>query len=192
MIKRKTPVNSIGIASLMLIITIVFKKRLRSDPLRAQTYVGVVNCWVVIVAVTTGLMLSTTARAQPDSLRSALMMTTNDTLKIVVLTRLAEYYCETSPDSSYAYCNELARVANHLSYKLDEAHAQLMIGYALLNKGNYPRSLRALLSGLAIAGDPESDKIKLSHRYYSQMTLFLTPFNTDTQRLNTVMVACHL
>ena len=36
MIKRKTPINSISIASLILIITMVFKKRLRSDPMRAQ------------------------------------------------------------------------------------------------------------------------------------------------------------
>ena len=119
------------------------------------------------------------------------MTTTNDTLKIVILTRLMEYYSETSPDSSYDYGNELTRVANRLSYKLDEAYAQLMMGYALLNKGNYPRSLRALLSGLAIAENPESDKIKLSHKYYSQMKFFGTPFNIDTQRLNTVMSACY-
>ena len=61
----------------------------------------------------------------------------------------------------------------------------------MLNKGNYPRSLRALLSGLAIAENPESDKIKLSHKYYSQMNFFGTPFNIETQRLNTVMMACH-
>ena len=119
------------------------------------------------------------------------MTTTNDTLKIVILTRLMEYYSETSPDSSYDYGNELTRVANRLSYKLDEAYAQLMMGYALLNKGSYPRSLRALLSGLAIAENPESDKIKLSHKYYSQMKFFGTPFNIETQRLNTVMSACY-
>ncbi|HMG94214.1 MAG TPA: tetratricopeptide repeat protein, partial [Chryseolinea sp.] len=176
---------------------VVFKKRLCSDllnPMRAHTYVGVVSRFVVILHVTIILMLSTTARAQsakPDSLRSALMMTTNDTLKIVILTRLTEYYSETSPDSSFAYSNELARVANRLSYKLEEANAQLMMGYALLNNGNYPRSLRALLSGLGIAENPKSDKIKLPHKYYRQMSLFGTPFNIETQRLNTVMMACH-
>ena len=178
-------------------MVVVFNKRLRSDLLTsilAKTYVGAINCCVVILAVTTVLMLSTTARAQwakPDSLRSALTMTTNDTLKIVILTRLTEYYSETSPDSAFEYSNELGRVANRLSFKLDEANAQLMIGYALLNKGNYPRSLRALLSGLAIAENPESDKIKLPRKYYSQMYLFGTPFNIETPRLNTVMMACH-
>ena len=54
-------------------------------------------------------------------------MTTNDTLKIVILTRLTDYYSETNPDSSYAYGNELARVANRLSFKLDEAHALCLI-----------------------------------------------------------------
>ena len=162
--------------------------------MRAHTYVGVVNCCVVILAVTIILLLSTTARAQsakPDSLRSALMMTTNDTLKVVILTRLTEYYSETNPDSSFTYGNELARVANRLSYKLDEANAQLLMGYALLNKGIYPRSLRALLSGLAIAENPESDKIKLPHKYYGQMDIFGTLFNIETQRLSTVMMACH-
>ena len=176
---------------------VVFKKRLRSDllnPTRTRTYVGVVNCCVVILVVTIILMLSTTASAQsakPDSLKSALRLTTNDTLKVVILTRLTEYYSETSPDSSIAYGNELARVANGLSYKLDEANAQLLTGYALLNKGIYPRSLRALLSGLSIAEKPESDLIRLPHKYYSQMTVFGTPFNIETQRLSTVMMACH-
>jgi two-component system NtrC family sensor kinase len=152
------------------------------------------NCCVVILVATIILMLPTAARAQsakPDSLRLALTMTTNDTLKVVILTRLIEYYSETSPDSSFVYSNELARVANRLSYKLDEANAQLMIGYALLNKGNYPRSLRAILAGLAIAENPESDEIKLPRKYYRQMTLFGTPFNIETQRLSTVMMACH-
>jgi tetratricopeptide (TPR) repeat protein len=174
-----------------------FKKRLLSsllNPMRAQTYVGVINCCVVILIVTITLMLSTSARAQlakPDSLRSALMMTTNDTLKVIILTRLTEYYSETNPDSSFAYGNELARVANRLSYKLDEANAQLLMGYALLNKGIYPRSLRTLLSGLAIADSPESDQIKMPHKYYSQMSLFGTQFNIETPRLGTVMMACH-
>ena len=88
-------------------MVVVFNKRLRSDLLTsilAKTYVGSINCCVVILAVTTVLMLSTTARAQwakPDSLRSALTMTTNDTLKIVILTRLTEYYSETRPDSAF-------------------------------------------------------------------------------------------
>ena len=110
---------------------VVFNKRLRSDlltPILAKTYVGLVNCYVVIFVVTTVLMLSSTARAQlakPDSLRSALTITTNDTLKIVLLTKLTDYYSETNPDSSFAYANELARVANRLSFKLDEAHARV-------------------------------------------------------------------
>jgi len=174
---------------------VVFKKHFISDLLNLlRVQKGVINDRAVILVVTTVLILSSTARAQlakPDSLRSALMMATNDTLKIVILTSLTEYYSETSPDSSYAYGDELAKVANRLSYKLDEAHAQLMMGYAMLNKGNYPRSLRALLSGLAIAEDPESDKIKLSHKYYRQMNLFGTPLNISMQRLSTVMVACH-
>src|SRR4026208_2212601 len=112
MIKRKTPTNSISIASLVLIISLCSYGELIAQP----------------------------QLAKPDSLRSALRLTTNDTLKIVILTKLTEYYSETNPDSSFAYANELARVANRLSYKLDEASAQLMMGYALLNKRNYPRS----------------------------------------------------
>jgi signal transduction histidine kinase len=64
-----------------------------------------------------------------------------------------------------------------------------MMGYALLNSGNYPRSLRASLSGLAIAEDPESGKTLLPEKYYAQMYLFGTRVNVNTQRLNTIMVA---
>ncbi|HEY5919139.1 MAG TPA: ATP-binding protein [Chryseolinea sp.] len=160
-----------------------------------QKYVRAAVRCVCALTFTAGVMSSPAVKAQfvanPDSLKAVLRATRNDTLKIVALTRLAEYYSETNPDSSYAYSNELASVANRLSHKLDEAHAQLILGYALLNKGNYPRSLRTLLSGLAIAENPESDKIKLSHKYYSQMNFFGIPFDIETQRLNTVMMACH-
>jgi len=160
-----------------------------------QKYVRAAVRCVCALTITAGVMWSPTAKAQflanADSLKAVLRATTNDTLKIVILTRLTEDYCEVNSDSTYTYGTELVGVARRLSYKLDEAHAHCLLGYAMLNQGNYPRSLRALLAGLAIAENPESDKIKLPHTYYSQMNFFGIPFDIENQRLNTVMMVYH-
>jgi len=134
-----------------------------------------------------GLCLALAANAQQsvvDSLRAALGATTNDTIKVVLLANLTEVYSEISPDSSYNYSIALLNLARKLSFRLNEANAQSFMAYAYLNNGDFPRSLRTLLSALAITEDPESESRVLPRKYYAQMIFWGTRPNFNTPRIN--------
>src|SRR6202035_3592262 len=81
-----------------------------------------------------------------DSLQNNLKITQNDTMKLMQLIALAEVYSETKPDSSFYFTEQLLTVSQKLKFRLHEAYAYSQMAYALLNMGNYPRSLQILLS----------------------------------------------
>jgi len=99
--------------------------------------------------------------AQPeniDSLKHEINIASNDTIKIVLFGKLSGIYTETNPDSAYYYADKMLAPARKLNFKLEEVHALAEMGYALLNMGNYPRSLQILLSAIAIANNPKSEQ----------------------------------
>jgi len=105
--------------------------------------------------------------AQPeniDSLKHEVNVASNDTIKIVLFGKLSGIYTETNPDSAYYYADKMLAPARKLNFKLEEVHALAEMGYALLNMGNYPRSLQILLSAIAIANNPKSEQNILPQR----------------------------
>ncbi|HMG92813.1 MAG TPA: hypothetical protein VK589_22300, partial [Chryseolinea sp.] len=95
---------------------------------------------------------------QIDSLQREAKITQNDTLRLVWLRTIARIYAEINPDSSYYYAEQSLQLSRKLNLKLDEANALREMGYAFLNRGNYPRSLKTLLSAMQILEDPKSEK----------------------------------
>src|SRR5688572_23506206 len=97
-------------------------------------------------------------RFQIDSLRREAKITTNDTIRLVRLKSISDYFSELNPDSSYYYAEQSLNLSRKLNLKLDEAGSLRQMGYALQNKGNYPRSLQLLFSAINILEDPKSEK----------------------------------
>jgi hypothetical protein len=50
------------------------------------------------------------------------------------------------------------KVARKLDLKLDEGSALREMGYSLLNRANFPRSLQTLLTCMAILENPKSEQ----------------------------------
>jgi two-component system, NtrC family, sensor kinase len=97
-------------------------------------------------------------QASIDSLRQELETSSNDTINLLILEKITNHYSETNPDSAFRYAEKLEVLAKSLQLPLEEVVALGEMGYALLNVGNYPRSLQTLLKGIAMAEDPESEK----------------------------------
>ena len=100
-----------------------------------------------------------------DSLKYEISIAADDTIRLVLLERIANEYSEINPDSAYHYAEEIPGLARKLNLKLEEVVGLGEMGYALLNLGNYPRSLQTLLTGITIAKDPASEKIILPSRF---------------------------
>ena len=92
-----------------------------------------------------------------DSFRIKASNTSNDTIQLILLRNIARSYSELNPDSSFSYGEKALKVARKLNLKLDEGSALREMGYALLNRANYPRSLQTLLSSKAILENPKSE-----------------------------------
>ncbi len=107
------------------------------------------------------LLAATTAPAQLydiDSLKKEFQIAKNDTLSLILSGSISRIYKEINPDSTYRYADIMLTMAVKLKLPLEESVALGELGYALLNQGNYPRSLQALLRAIAIVEDPVSEK----------------------------------
>jgi signal transduction histidine kinase len=93
-----------------------------------------------------------------DSLRHQISLTNNDTLQFILLGKIADVYSEINPDSALYYAEKMIPITQKLQFKLEEATALGIMGYAQINLGNYPRSLQYLLSAIEITSDPSSEK----------------------------------
>jgi len=82
----------------------------------------------------------------------------NDTTNLILLEKIANTYSEINPDSALLYAMKMLVITKKLDLKLEEVVALGEMGYALLNLGNYPRSLQTLLTGISIAEDAGSEK----------------------------------
>src|SRR6188768_609292 len=95
---------------------------------------------------------------QIDSLKREAKITQDDTLRLVQLRSIARFYAEINPDSAYYYAEQSLELSRKLNLKLDEGSSLREMGYALLNSGNYPRSLKTVLAAMAILENPKSEE----------------------------------
>jgi len=102
-----------------------------------------------------------------DSLQSELAVSKNDTMRFILLGRIADVYSEINPDSAFYYAEKVIPYTKKLQLKLEEATALAVMGYAQINLGNYPRSLEYFLSAIEIASDASSEKRVVPSNYPS-------------------------
>ena len=119
-----------------------------------------------------------------DSFRRKLDITASDTMRLVLLRNLARSYSELNPDSSFFYAEKALSIARRLNFKLDESSALREMGYSLLNRGNYPRSLQTSLSSLAISEDPKSEQKVLVGKFDNDDELMYRTATPHEQRLS--------
>ncbi len=114
------------------------------------------------------LLLGIYAKAQHpavDVVRRSVAAATNDTIRLILCGKMAALYTEENPDSSYHYASEMIDLARKMKLKLEEGYALGYLGYAQLNKKNYPRSLQDLFAAIAILEDPSTEKNLLPDRF---------------------------
>jgi two-component system NtrC family sensor kinase len=126
-----------------------------------------------------------------DSLRHALEIARDDTLKMILSSDLSEDYVEIKPDSAVYFAERQLELARKLHFRLSEARSLDQLGYALSNTGNYPRSLQTLLSALAIAEDPASEENILPEKYNNPEEFLKHPVTAQSIR-NNELSAVHL
>ena len=119
-----------------------------------------------------------------DSLRHQIEISQNDTAKIVLIGILSDEYSETKMDSSSYFAEQLLILSRKLNFKLSETFALSQMGYALLNMGNYPKSLQVLLSALAIGQNPACEKNVLPQKYIIQKEFIKHPVTPHLLRLS--------
>jgi signal transduction histidine kinase len=108
----------------------------------------------------------------------------NDTSRLVVLRSLARAYAEKNPDSASYFAEESLKLSRKLAFRLDEGGAIQEIGYAFVNKGNWPRALQSLLEALAILEDPKSESNVIPAKFDGDDELFFRIGTPRQQRLN--------
>jgi hypothetical protein len=121
-----------------------------------------------------------------DSLVRVANLTTNDTFKIIRLRTITRIYAELNPDSAYHYGEVCLALARKLHLKLEEGSALQEIGYAYLNKGNYPRSLQTLLAAMAILEDPKTGQNVLVGKFPGDDDMMNHMASPHLQRLSAV------
>ncbi|HEY5968840.1 MAG TPA: ATP-binding protein [Chitinophagaceae bacterium] len=133
------------------------------------------------------VFISVSAVAQQeyiDSFRIKASSTSNDTIQLILLRNIARSYSELNPDSSFFYAEKALKVARKLNLKLDEGSALREMGYALLNRANYPRSLQTLLSSRAILENPKSELKVLVGKFPGDDELMYRSAPPHKQRLS--------
>src|SRR6478736_134320 len=93
-----------------------------------------------------------------DSLQHELAVSNNDTMRFILLGKIADVYSEINPDSAFYYAEKVIPYTKGLQFKLEEATALAVMGYAQINLANYPQSLEYFLSAIEMASDPSSEK----------------------------------
>jgi signal transduction histidine kinase len=86
-----------------------------------------------------------------DSVRKELVVTKDDTSRVLLLSQLGYYWRYTNIDSSTHYSKAALSLALQLKYPRGEANALTNLGFAFREKGELPRALEFQLSALRIA-----------------------------------------
>ena len=116
-------------------------------------------------------------------IKTRLENTTNDTLRMVLFDSLSFAYSENNSDSSLFYAERSIDLSRKLRSPLSEALAMNNKGYALLNMGNYPRSLQTFLSAVEIASDDHNEKNILPEKYLHAAGLHILNISPRKYRL---------
>jgi signal transduction histidine kinase len=114
----------------------------------------------------------------------------NDTAKLIRLRTIGRIYSELNPDSSFHFSEQALTLARQLHLRLDEGDALREMGYALLNKGNYPRALQTLLSAIAILEDSRNEQNALVGRFAGDDEIMFRSALPHAQRLSEFGFAC--
>ena len=133
------------------------------------------------------ILLVTTVVAQQayiDRFRRQANSTNNDTTELILLRNIARSFSELNPDSSFVYSERALKIARKLNLKLDEGSALREMGYALLNKANFPRALQLGLSAIAILEDPKSEQKVLVGKFPDDDELMYRTASPHEQRLS--------
>jgi signal transduction histidine kinase len=144
--------------------------------------------WLKIYAF---MVLSFSAHAQKpnvDSLVHEANITRNDTLRLIRLNTITRIYAELNPDSAYRYSTASLALAQKLHLKFEEGFALKEMGYAYLNKGNYPQSLQTLLSALAILENPKTEQGILVGKFPGDDDMMYRTASPHLQRLSTIAI----
>jgi signal transduction histidine kinase len=125
-------------------------------------------------------------RINIDSLVQVSNHLKNDTSKMIYFRTISRIYAELNPDSAYYYSEKTLQLARQMNFKLDETSALREMGYALLNRSNYPRSLQTILSALAIVENPESEKVVLVGEFPGDDPISHRKASPQLQRLSEI------
>src|SRR6187397_3191325 len=124
-----------------------------------------------------------------DSFKRKASIINNDTLQLILFRNIARSYSELNPDSSFVYAEKALKVSRKLNLKLDEGSALREMGYALLNRANYPRSLQTLLASMAILENPKSEQRVLVGKFPGDDDLMYRIAPPHKQRLSDLAFA---
>ncbi|MDH4092555.1 MAG: ATP-binding protein [Cyclobacteriaceae bacterium] len=130
--------------------------------------------------------VSSAQQLRIDSLLREVRTTQNDTTKLIMLRTVARIYAEINPDSSYRYAEQSLMLARQLNFTLDEGGAMREMGYALVNKGNYPRALQTLLAAMAILEDRKVERNVLVGGFAGDDQLMYRAASPFAQRLSEI------
>ena len=128
-------------------------------------------------------------QAYIDSFKRKASIIDNDTLQLILFRNIARSYSELNPDSSFVYAEKALKVSRKLNLKLDEASALREMGYALLNRANYPQSLQTLLASMAILENPKSEQRVLVGKFPGDDELMYRTASPHKQRLSDLAFA---
>jgi two-component system, NtrC family, sensor kinase len=121
-----------------------------------------------------------------DSLVREIRVVQNDRDKLLRLRTITRLYAEMNPDSSYRYSVLAANLARQLNLKIDEGGALGEQGYSFLNRGNYPRALKLLLSSIAVLEDRKAEQNVLVGKFEGDDRLFYREAPPHLQRLSEI------
>ena len=146
----------------------------------------------IFTAVNLVMLLSASAQQYViDSLKNELLLSKNDTTRMLLLGKIADAYSEINPDSAFHYGSSMLPLTKKMNLKLEEVFALCQIGYAQLNMGNYPRSLQSLLAAISISEDKNSEKNILTAAYPPLDEFEDRTLTADQQRLEKLSRTFH-
>jgi signal transduction histidine kinase len=104
------------------------------------------------------LPLFATAQKQLDSLHTALKTAANDTIKMLTLGQLGNYYSESNWDSALLFTEQALAISTMMNQSIWTANFLLNKSYFLGKQGNLPLALKLTNEALQIAQDEKNEK----------------------------------
>jgi len=114
------------------------------------------------------------ADAQPafaDSVKLEINTTKNDTLRLVLLSKLTGHYFDVDYDQLLLYAKQMLQLAIKLNYKIEEAYAMELVGIAM-SHSRQPETLETYLKAAAIVKDKRSESNILPKKYLYEMDYY--------------------